>query len=307
MVYVKNNYSTSIIDMEGDNSLFELLWIKLTHNSRKIAVGALYHPPKPVYDTNTFLQFLTNSSEKISNDFDLIILAGDFNGLQASNISELTGLQDLVTNPTRGTNILDHIFVSNILYDKTKVIKSLTFTDHFAIVAYNGEVKVCTTKTRQRHTFRQKTPFNNAAYLSHHSTIPSSALHDPTISNVQHSFNHFYDQAHALLDSYFPLRTTTLTSSDPDYITPEIKTLLRLKNTQMHKGNLEVADALAAKIGKLITKHNSKELTHLNSETDSFDLWAAVRKVNGKKKIRAQEPKVCLCTLRQNEFIEGAN
>jgi len=224
-----------------------------------------------------------SSIECLSNNSDQIVLAGDFNSLQANYISEITGLQDLVICPTRGNNILDHVFVSNKLHDKVKVIKSLTFTDHSAIVAYNGQVKVCTTKTRQKHTFRQKTPARNAAYLSHLANIPSADLCDPNILDVQESFDHFYAYALNLLDTFFPIKAITLTSFDPDYITPEIKALLRKKNSLMHKGQLEKAAALSDKIGYLITKYNSKQLTHLSPASDTFDLWAAVKKVTGKK------------------------
>ena len=58
----------------------------------------------------------------------------------------------------------------------------------------------------------------------------------------------------------------------------------------MHRGRQEEADSIAAKVGKLITKQNCKDLAHLDSKTNSFDLWAAVKKVTGKRQITKPLP-----------------
>ena len=72
---------------------------------------------------------------------------------------------------------------------------------------------------------------------------------DPAI-NTQVEVDFFYLKAIELLDQFYPERTVTLTTRDPDYITPEIKSMLRRKNRLMRAGRVEEAGSLAERIGK---------------------------------------------------------
>jgi len=64
--------------------------------------------------------------------------------------------------------------------------------------------------------------------------------------DVQSSFDAFYELAKNLLEQFYPERTITVSSRDPDFVTPTIKAKLRRKNRLMHKGNIENANALSA-------------------------------------------------------------
>ena len=63
--------------------------------------------------------------------------------------------------------------------------------------------------------------------------------------NTQAEFDHFYSTAIGLLDQFYPERTVTMTTRDPDFITPDIKYKLRHKNRLMRAGRVEEAGALA--------------------------------------------------------------
>src|SRR6218665_910819 len=65
----------------------------------------------------------------------------------------------------------------------------------------------------------------------------------------------FYEDIKARLDRIYPLRTVTLTSSEPAFMTPEIKGLLRRKNRLMRAGRIEEASACARRVGKAIEKN----------------------------------------------------
>jgi len=63
--------------------------------------------------------------EEISRDFQAahIVLAGDLNQLADDDLTARTGLVQIVHQPTRGTNILDRIYVSNPqLYSSVRVV-----------------------------------------------------------------------------------------------------------------------------------------------------------------------------------------
>jgi len=70
-----------------------------------------------------------------------------------------------------------------------------------------------------------------------------------SINDCQSEFDQFYATAHGLLNTYYPERTITITSRDPEYITPDIKAKLRRKNRLLRAGRIEEADALAERIG----------------------------------------------------------
>ena len=58
-----------------------------------------------------------------------------------------------------------------------------------------------------------------------------------------------YKRLHELLDIYYPERTVTITSSDPPFVTPVVKQLLRRKNVLMRSGKVEKVAALSIKMG----------------------------------------------------------
>src|SRR6218665_3922943 len=56
----------------------------------------------------------------------------------------------------------------------------------------------------------------------------------------------------------------TITSKDPEFITPEIKYLLRGRNAAMRQSRNEVPAALTSRISSLIAKQNTTLLGHTN-------------------------------------------
>ena len=86
-----------------------------------------------------------------------------------------------------------------------------------------------------------------------------------------------------LLNHFYPERTITLSSRNPDFVTPSIKAKLRRKNRLMRAGRIEEANALAQRIGKAIANRNRARLSHVNTKTHVKDMWAAVRQLTGRR------------------------
>jgi len=74
----------------------------------------------------------------------------------------------------------------------------------------------------------------------------------------------------------------------------------------MHKGKIEEANALAIKIGTLITKHNSRQLTNLKEGKESVDLWRMVKKVTGRNSYQVSPPGITSDTLN-NHYASISN
>jgi len=76
---------------------------------------------------------------------------------------------------------------------------------------------------------------------------------------MQSEFDNFYSITNALLNQFYPERTTSMTSGDPDFITHNIKIKLRRKNKLLRAGRVEKAAALYVRIGKAVTQQNRRE------------------------------------------------
>src|SRR5882757_6572415 len=87
-----------------------------------------------------------------------------------------------------------------------------------------------------------------------------------------------------LLNKFYATKSATITSRDPPYVTPFIKSLMRKKNKLMRVGKIEQAGAISLRIGAEIISNNSGRLHAESKEAGSKDLWGAVREITGKKR-----------------------
>ena len=169
------------------------------------------------------------------------------------------------------------IFMSNLqLFSTVRIVVSTINSDHKAVVAYQEGNLCAPPKSTFQRTFRSKTPAQHALFLQHVANMNfdnphPSASSDPSI-NTQSEFNHFYSTSIALLNQFYPEQTITLTTRDPDYITPEIKAKLRRKNRLMRAGRVEEAGALAERIRKDMSRHSRTRLSKIDGRTDAKDM-----------------------------------
>jgi len=212
---------------------YELLWIKLEAYKPPIFIGSVYHPPKPIYNTNSFVDYLEATIDVINSTSpsSLIILAGDLNQLSDDLIVERTGLISIVKDPARGDNSLDRIYISIHSYQQTKIIKSSVKSDHLAILTYNGNPKIRENKTSTVGLYRQRTPSLRAGFLSHGCSINLGNIQSSeTAESTAIAFEFFYSETLSTLNTFYPERHCSITSNESYFITPEIKSMLRNKN-----------------------------------------------------------------------------
>ena len=134
-IYVRHSFNAAVWTSSAQTDpLLELLWVKVARDSDVTFVGALYHPPAPLYKPCDLLDVIEIEVLGILHKFPdaHVAQAGDLNMLPDS---ELIGLSPIVFQPTRGNNQLDRIYVSNQQYTSVKVVKSAVDSDHLAIVA----------------------------------------------------------------------------------------------------------------------------------------------------------------------------
>ena len=197
-------------------------------------------------------------------------------------MTQRTGLTQIVCQPTRGSNVLDRIFVSSPLYGTVRVVTSVVRSDHKAVIAFADPQRLAG-KMNSKKVYRRITPAQHAQFLQHISTLAFD-IDDSYQPDTQQEFDKFYDVALRLLNDFYPERTITVTSRDPDHITADIKSKLRCKNRLMRAGRVEEASALAERIGKDLVKLSKARLCHISNKTNSKDMWTAVRQLTGRSR-----------------------
>lgn len=263
---------------------FELLWIETKIKTRTCIVGALYHPPNPLYPTKDLVSNIETTLDELHILYPqhVVILAGDFNQLLDSEICNI-GLISVDIGATHRGHALDRIYTSEPLYSSTKIVNSTIKTAHKTVIAHANQCSIVDhNKINTICTVRSRTPRQHALLLSKMRFIDWSIV--TSVSNVQIAFDIFYDLLTSLLNEIYPKRTVTLTSRDPPFVTPHIKRMLRAKNKLLKNGQVQEAEALTLRIGKEIAKYNSASLSDVQSnEGGSKEMWSKVRQLTDKR------------------------
>ena len=176
-----------------------------------ILLGALYHPPRPTYQPSSLLDYLEKCTDALNIEFPaaLVILAGDFNTLDDTDVISRTALNSIVDQPTRGVSSLDRVYVSDLCDLSVKVVESAVRSDHKAVVANTGPPLRTVSKRRERRVFRRRSPARYAEFLQH---ISQLAITLPDNASPQTSFDDMYNIMRNLLVQFYPERETTVTS-----------------------------------------------------------------------------------------------
>jgi len=87
-------------------------------------------------------------------------------------------------------------------------VPSVVKTDHKAVVALPSGATAPNGKTRQRRTFRHRTPSQNAIFLQHLAAIDLGTRPEPEelacTADPQAFYDSFYSFAVGLLDEFYP-------------------------------------------------------------------------------------------------------
>ena len=121
---------------------FELMWFTVALKTRTLLIGAVYRPPSA---SNEVLDYLDRNTFSVMDEFGAqsVMLIGDFNvhhkewlgsnvtdaaGRRALQLSNCLGLDQIVTEPTRGNNILDLVLSDTPA--TTKTLANVGSSDH---------------------------------------------------------------------------------------------------------------------------------------------------------------------------------
>lgn len=284
--YVKNHIDCQVIvpDSEMDSNL-EIMWLSLNCKDVQFFVCLCYHPPKPVYHPSLFTTQLSRDIDFIDSTFNsvFIVIAGDFNSLDTQFISTGHGLTQMVNQSTHCNNIIDKFFITRPDLYHCYTVKSIVKTKHRAVIAspstsdmnLNGSASQVKRKcivydTRQHNIDRLRFFLGTFDWSPLYDIVSLDELYDTFVTTVKYCIR-----------QCIPTKTVTLRQSEPYYITPLVKSLLRERNKFRRKGRLPEAEKVGDRINKIIHDLQQTRLGQLSSSNTS-KLWKAVRSVSGK-------------------------
>jgi hypothetical protein len=284
-IYVRDGLFTALLQtanhMFGIANKHELMWLFARKHNMEYVVGVLYHPPKALYNLDDLISRLNSDIEEIMSLHPKasLFLVGDFNRLNLDKFSADNGLFQIVTEYTRGTHMLDLCYTSCPDIFKCSVVKPLISSDHNALLICGSSDGVA---PRVQALSKSRRVIKFYDVREQHIMCLSKALMEHNWNgillddNVSSSYDSLTTTLHQFINQFIPIRQVTITEGCPTFITPLIKSLLRKRNHFMRKGQLDKANNLSVKVGKLISEHRSNILSGVDYKS-SKELWASVQ------------------------------
>ena len=98
------------------------------------------------------------------------------------------------------------------------------------------------------------------------------------LSNLQQAYQDFLDIIQGMVRMCIPHKQITVRNTDPWFVTPLVKILLRKRNALYHAGRLTEATDLSTKINRLISEVKSQAFKDIKPN-DSKKLWSSLKKM----------------------------
>jgi len=207
------------------DKIYESLFIEVAmSNKSKIVIGNIYRPGSihpslsPLEQFNQFAEIFSNTLSTLTESGVVFHLAGDFNidlikcnsNLRSAEFMDLLfsfGLLQIVTKPTRCTDnsasLIDHFITNQCAPVFTTIILTSKISDHFPVICFPFS-KMPTEKPKS-FTSRNFSHENMVKFEDSISAIDWNFVRDET--DVQSSYNVFFDLFHNLYSLQFPLKT----------------------------------------------------------------------------------------------------
>ena len=188
-----------------------------------------------------------------------IVMGGDTNHLDVNELCQLTGWNSLVDFPTRGVAYLDNVLTNRPdLFGKCAPFSISIKTDHTAVILPAGsKLKPVRQKVRIRDCRKHR---KEALYLELAGETWDSVLET---NDVEEAVNNLETLIHSHMDRCMPFRTVSISSRDPAWMTPLLKSLLRSKSRfgqysgdRLREINRRISEVISENIRRIVNIAN---------------------------------------------------
>ena len=296
LCYVRSSYNSHVLTTDElpllAHCCTEILTIFISSFSTLLI--CVYHPffnntAKDEEAINTFVaiidSFLLTSAQR--PDDVRLVLCGDFNDIRKLNnqLCSLTGLKPCVNLPSRGQHFLDQIYVNSSTVRKATLQPPFGRSDH-KVVLWRPES--APTVTVSKKMVRVHTKANMAAFMQAAASTDWTAA-----SNISHSVDESADHIQhvivQLLNSYFPFRTIRVRSSDPIWMKPSLKILLKKRDRAHAKKKWLKYIRLREEAIRHEKFLKARHLQQAMSSQTPRDLWKSINSISRREKMKSSQ------------------
>ena len=273
-IYVKNIFSVRRLYPSPHPDYFESVW--LVNLSLKHIVVTFYIPPLVSLSKsmNTEIEeFVVKNVDQFLLtyiDFD-IFLTDDFNNLDVSNLCRLLNLIDVVTDPTRGKNILDRVLISKVLSDTYTCIVGppIGNSDHNCV--YFHGTRFCYDKQSHPVLFHSYDNASICLFIEKLSSVNFSILYG--LENVDDKAMFLQDALDYALTA-LPTKIVYFSKKDKPWITASLKVLITERWKAFRDRNWPRFESLKQKVRNQIKLAKQHWVEQSSSSTKG--MWKTV-------------------------------
>ena len=221
---------------------FEALWIKILpsrllrgYNSN--VVGTIYHPPRS--NDQAMREYLIRCLLYIESHYCNcgVVIAGNFNRLETTRLQNSFKLKPIVNFPTQGVATLDLILTNiNDFYDSPIKCPPLGLSDHLSIELQPRE-RCTINRTKIKIKSRDLRPSKQAATATYLQQVDVCSLIGP-VDSCQEKVLLLQEIIITGLDTILPIRSLTVHSIEPPWITSTLKELIRKRQITLSRSNV---------------------------------------------------------------------
>jgi hypothetical protein len=280
-----------------ENSAYECMWVwlrpyRLPRPLSGIMLGLVYCPPDATAQKqNDLVEYIISSVDLVRSAHPDcgIVISGDFNCLDITDILTNHNLKQVVQDPTRGNNILD-LIVTNLshLYRAPVIFAPLGRSDHNTIM-WSADTSCANNPVRSRATKRYVRRFTQSSceafgrWCSTHEWFTD--IQEPiSATNLTVSFT---TELHSAIDQFFPTKLIKIHDTDKPWMSPILKQLITKRQRAFHSGDEPLWRHYRNKVQYEIRfrKHTYyvNKVQHLKSSNPK-KWWDCVKQMSGKNK-----------------------
>lgn len=295
-LYIKNNFTFTLLNLSPVNVGFEHLWVKITLSGISVVVGVIYRPPSS--DIALFFEsFESLLSDVILNTHEIVIL-GDFNinlldvnhrnSILFTNMCDTLGIKQIIDEPTRVTAtfslLIDFILLSShTLVPICGVKHDLLVSDHCLIfvrlnLSQPPRAPLC-------RTFRDFHNFCHEGFLNDIQTVPWHRIY--TVNDINEKLHIFNNLVIELFNIHAPFKTGYFRKARAPWLTDNIRFMMSLRDKALRDARLRKTVAAFNYYKQLrnyttsaIRREKRADLRFVSENSDSKRLWDALRLLN---------------------------
>lgn len=258
LIYIKDHYHSEIQEIAKEA---ESLWIKVSSKScpQPLFINVTYHPPG-INPTPT-IQYLSESLRRITSSYprSSIVIGGDFNRIDLTDLEFDFSLSILDSPPTRGDASLDLILTNrpDLILSTSCFVPSVE-SDHQALLML-PRCRIPPKRTKIQfvdYSFRGFQKLNDLLESESFAQVYTETDVNKAAALLDNKISECVKEA-------FPVRAISISDRDPVWITPRAKWLIEKKKRAVKRGKPTLCQHLNNKLEEIKVKHFQKNQSKL--------------------------------------------